>query len=130
MEFWQEFVKLSYREDASGTPVPDMDPAIGVALRHPPAFVRWLQWLNQHGWLKRVAGVNIDPWDSFKAINMPCLLVHGQISDVLTTEIIEKMLLVNPAMQVATVPGRGHAPLLTEPEAQNAIDGFLATVHQ
>jgi len=129
MEFWQEYVKLSYREDASGKPVPDMDPGIGEALRKPSALVRGIQWMNKHGWIKRVAGVYIDPWDSFRAITMPCLLIHGEISDVLTTEIIDKMLLVHPSMQVATVTNRGHAPLLNEPEALQAIERFLADVY-
>jgi pimeloyl-ACP methyl ester carboxylesterase len=129
MEFWREFVHLNYRENASGKPEPDMDPAIGEALRHPPKFVKYLQWMNRHGWIKRVGGVNIDPWDSFRSISMPCLLVHGAISDVLTPEIIEKMLLVKPDMQVVSVPGRGHAPLLDEPESLAAIESFLEQVH-
>jgi pimeloyl-ACP methyl ester carboxylesterase len=33
-----------------------------------------------------------------------------------------------PAMQVAVVPGVGHAPTLAEPEALAAIQGFLAEV--
>ncbi len=129
IEFWREFVKLSYRENAAGWPEPDMDPAIGLALRSPPAIFQWLQWMNKHGWINRVAGVALDPWDSFHAVKMPCLLVHGAISDVLTDEIVDKMLVVHPAMQVARVANRGHAPLLDEPEALPAIDRFLTEVH-
>ncbi len=130
IEFWREFVKLSYRENAAGKPEPDMDPAIGHALRNPPAIIQWLQWMNKRGWINRVAGVAIDPWDSFHAVKMPCLLVQGVLSDVLTDEIVNKMLKVHPKMQVVRVANRGHAPLLDEPEAMVAIDEFLDKVHQ
>lgn len=126
MEFWQDFVKLSYRENAAGKPEPDMDPAIGQALRKPPALVRGLQWMNRHGWVKRIAGVYIDPWDSFHCVTMPCLLVHGALSDVLTDEIVRKMQVAQPQMQVVRVANRGHAPMLDEPEAVDAIDAFLS----
>ncbi len=129
MEFWREFVRLSYRENADGRPEPDMDPAIGKALRQPSPVVQWLQWMNRHGWVKRAAGVYIDPWDSFHAVSMPCLLVHGAISDVLTDGIVRKMQHVQPHMQVVRVAHRGHAPLLDEPEAVAAIDVFLSQVH-
>jgi len=125
MEFWHEFVKLSYRENADGKPEPDMDPAIGKALREPPAVLKWLQWMNRRGWVKKVAGVYINPWDSFRAVTMPCLLVHGAISDVLTDDIVSRMQQAQPHVQVVKVPGRGHAPLLDEPEAVAAIDAFL-----
>jgi len=126
MEFWREFVRKSYRENALGRPEPDMDPAIGHALRNPPAIMKWLKWMNRRGWINRVSGVAIDPWDAFHAVRMPCLLVHGAISDVLTHEIVDKMLAVHPQMQVVRVAHRGHAPLLDEPEALTAIDRFLA----
>ncbi len=129
MEFWREFVKLSYRENPQGKPEPDMDPAIGNALRKPPALLRWLQRMHQRGWIKRVAGVYLDPWDSFHKVTMPCLLVHGVLSDVLTDEIVRKMQVAQPHMQVVRVAGVGHAPLLDEPEAVAAIDAFLSKVH-
>lgn len=130
MEFWREFVRLSYRENALGRPEPDMDPAIAQVLRHPPAVVKWLRWMNEHGWINRVAGVAIDPWDAFHALRIPSLLVHGALSDVLTDEIVRKMLVVHPKMQVVRVANRGHAPRLDEPEALVAIDGFLDKVHR
>jgi len=126
MEFWRDFVRKSYRENALGHPEPDMDPAIGHALRNPPAYMKWLKWMNKRGWINRVAGVAIDPWDAFHAVRVPCLLVHGAISDVLNDEIVDKMLSVHPSMQVVHVAHRGHAPLLNEPEALAAIDHFLA----
>ncbi|HLF31892.1 MAG TPA: alpha/beta hydrolase [Xanthomonadales bacterium] len=126
--FWEEFTRLSYRENPDGVPKPDMDPAIGAALRKPPAIITALRWLNRHGMLQRIGGVAIDPWDSFRSISMPCLLLRGAISDVLTPEIMRKMCAVNQELEVVTVPGRGHAPLLDEPEALHAIDGYLGVL--
>jgi pimeloyl-ACP methyl ester carboxylesterase len=59
---------------------------------------------------------------------MPCLLVRGALSDVLTAEIAQAMRNVKPHMELVTVPSRGHAPLLTEPEALEAVLGFLPRV--
>lgn len=129
MDFWREFVKLSYRVNDQGRPEPDMDPAIGNTLRNPPAAVKWLQWANRKGWVRRVGGAFIDPWDSFHKVTMPCLLVQGAISDVLPNEIVRKMQVAQPHMQLVKVANRGHAPLLDEPEALAAIDRFLDEVH-
>ncbi len=125
-EFWHEFVQLAYRENEAGKPEPDMDPAIGTVLRNPPFYVRLLQWLHRRGWIKRVAGAYLDPWDSFRAMTMPCLLVQGVLSDVLTDEIVRKMQVAQTHMQVVRVADRGHTPLLDEPEAIAAIDAFLS----
>ena len=58
--------------------------------------------------------------------NNPALLVHGELSDILTEEIIVKMRARNPDLQIAMVPNRGHAPILNEQEAINAITDFIA----
>lgn len=124
-EFWHEFVQLAYRENETGKPEPDMDPAIGTVLRNPPFYIRLLQWMHRRGWIKRVAGAYLDPWDSFRAMTMPCLLVQGVLSDVLTDEIVRKMQVAQAHLQVIRVADRGHTPLLDEPEAIAAIDAFL-----
>jgi len=127
-EFWDDFVRLSYRENDQGLPEPDADPAIGSALRKPPAVLVLVQKLHRLGLLRRIGGVNIDPWDSFRAITMPCLLIHGELSDVLTCEIIDKMLSVNPQMKVTPVPDSGHAPMLEEPVPLDALTRFLQSL--
>jgi len=76
----------------------------------------------------RLGGANIDPWDSYRSITMPCLLLHGAISDVLTTDIVERMRACKPDLEVVTVPERGHVPLLDEGAALTAIDRFLLRV--
>lgn len=56
----------------------------------------------------------------------PTLLVRGALSDLLEARQYEWMRRAAPAMQYAEVPNVGHAPMLTEPEALEAIVGFLA----
>jgi pimeloyl-ACP methyl ester carboxylesterase len=123
--FWQNFVRLSYAENEDGQPAPDMDPAIGDALRKAYSALKLLRWLRRLGLKRRVAGINIDTWDSFRAMVMPCLLLHGELSDVLNRDIIDRMQSVKPDLETVTVPERGHAPLLDEPVARSAIDSFL-----
>lgn len=127
-DFWPAYIQLSYRENAAGRLEPDMDPAIGEVLRQPPAFLQWLQWLRHHGLMRWLGGINIDPWGSFRALTMPCLLLHGALSDVLTGAIVQRMREVKPDLEVVTVPDRGHTPLLDEPVALSAIDRFLQRI--
>lgn len=65
------------------------------------------------------------PWDAFKAIKAPVLILRGSESDILSTEIAGKMVEALPGTQVVEVPGVGHAPLLSEPEASEALERFL-----
>jgi pimeloyl-ACP methyl ester carboxylesterase len=125
-DFWSRYVRLSWAENAEGRPAPDMDPAIGDALRNAQGAVRVLRWLRRTGLLKRVGGVPIDTWDAFGALSMPCLLLQGELSDVLTEDIVRRMQDVKPDLEVVRVSDRGHAPLLDEPIARAAIDDFLA----
>ena len=55
----------------------------------------------------------------------PVLLVRGAISDLIDPPIVARMLAAAPDMVYAEVPGVGHAPMLTEPEAWSAIAAFL-----
>jgi pimeloyl-ACP methyl ester carboxylesterase len=69
----------------------------------------------------------VDLWPLFAALGVkPLLVVRGEKSDLLTAETAEKMQAAAPGMKLAVVPGVGHAPELSEPEAVEAIDGFLA----
>lgn len=70
-----------------------------------------------------------DLWSAFAALKgVPSLVVHGEISDLLSRTTVEKMLAENSAMEAATVPNVGHAPTLEEPEAVAGIDRLLARV--
>ncbi|HEU4850620.1 MAG TPA: alpha/beta hydrolase [Telluria sp.] len=58
----------------------------------------------------------------------PTLLVRGALSDLIEAEQAEYMRKTAPRMLYAEVPGVGHAPMLTEPEAMTAVREFLAQV--
>jgi pimeloyl-ACP methyl ester carboxylesterase len=105
---WLEYARSSYREDAQGKPVPDVDPAIGKAFG-------------------RVAGTPADLWPVFAQIgSVPILVIRGALSDILSTATLERMAREKPRLESLTVPNRGHMPLLTEPACLTAITGFLA----
>jgi pimeloyl-ACP methyl ester carboxylesterase len=71
----------------------------------------------------------VDMWPLFAALaEKPLLVVRGEKSDLLTAETAQKMQAMAPGMKLAVVAGVGHAPELTEPEAEAAIDDFLAEV--
>ncbi|UVW30198.1 alpha/beta fold hydrolase [Massilia sp. H6] len=58
----------------------------------------------------------------------PTLLVRGALSDLVEPEQASWMRKAAPELQYAEVPDVGHAPMLTEPEALDAIRQFLARV--
>jgi len=71
----------------------------------------------------------VDLWPLFAALGLkPLLVVRGEKSDLLTAETTAKMQAVAPGMGLVVVPGVGHAPELSEPEAIEAIDRFLAAI--
>lgn len=109
---WARFARRTFREGSQG-PELDYDPAIGVVLSRPPAkFALWLA-----GFLFRRL-----------ARSRPTLLIRGALSDVISADIAAKMQRMAPRMQRVDVPGVGHAPTLTEPEAVDATARFLRKV--
>jgi pimeloyl-ACP methyl ester carboxylesterase len=79
-----------------------------------------------HAAREGVSGLDVDPWTMFDDLaDVPTLLIHGALSDILTEPIIEKMRRRKPDLHVARVGERGHAPLLDEQEAVDAITTFL-----
>lgn len=100
-----EFARYNVRRSDAGVYVWKMDPAIRTAQPAPPS---------------------IDPWEAYCAIACPILIVRGAQSDVLSPKTARKMLEANPRASLVEVPGVGHAPLLTEPEARKALEAFLA----
>lgn len=74
-------------------------------------------------------GARRDLWPLFRGLrDFPVLALRGAQSDVLSPETLARMQAEKPDMTAVTVPGRGHAPLLDEPEAERAIDDFLARI--
>lgn len=70
-----------------------------------------------------------DMYPLFRALakDRPLLLVRGAISDLIDPPIAERMREAAPHMAYAEVPGVGHAPMLTEPQAWAAIEKLLET---
>ena len=70
------------------------------------------------------APVNL--WPFFAAFGaIPVLAVRGGLSDLLSPAVFARMKEVKPDLEQATVPNRGHVPLLGEPESGPVIDRFL-----
>ena len=100
-----EFARFNVRKSDSGVFVWKMDPAIRSTSAPPPS---------------------IDPWDAWKGIESPVLLLRGAKSDVLSAGIAQRMLEERPGTTLVEVPGVGHAPVLSEPEAVKALESFLS----
>lgn len=115
-EFWEEYARKTYRDGADGSPEFDMDQNVYRVFHE--------------GKLEQVAGSPVDPWDAFRAVSMPCLVLRGELSDFLSEEIVERMTATKPDLKRALIPARGHAPLLDEPESVAAIDTFLDQLSQ
>ena len=72
---------------------------------------------------------DFDLWSAFAGLkNIPSVVIHGELSDLLSTATIARMKADNPAMESVTVPRVGHAPTLEEPAAVEAIDRLLKRV--
>ncbi len=56
------------------------------------------------------------------------VILRGQLSDLLSAATCDAMMARLTNAEAITVPGVGHAPLLTEPEAAAGIDRLLAKV--
>ena len=110
-EQWQAYTEATYRPLDDGRFDMNFDRNIGHAAR------------------EGVSGLDIDPWAMFNGLaDVPTLLIHGVLSDILTAPIIDKMHEQKPDLQVVPVRNRGHAPLLDEQEAVDAITTFLESI--
>lgn len=106
---WRLFAERTFRQMPDGQWVLDYDPNIARALME--------------------LGPAPDLWPAFKSlVDTPTLVIRGMLSDLLTPPIIDKMRKAHPAFQFTEVPRVGHAPMMTEPAAWNAIAAFLKTL--
>lgn len=101
----EEFAAQHVRKNDAGVWVWKMDPAVRA--------------LNQ-------ASPPMDLWADLKMLTCPVLVVRGTESDVLSAAVAARMAQENPRVRVVQVPGVGHAPVLTENVAVEAIEAFLA----
>ena len=109
---WDRLARNVFRNNA-GVPELDYDARILLPLlQQKPGQHRRLAWFL-YCWLARTR---------------PTLLVRGATSDVITAAIADKMARKAPGLRRVDVPGIGHAPMLTELAAVEAIDQFLNSV--
>jgi pimeloyl-ACP methyl ester carboxylesterase len=107
---FEALARRGFRDNDDGVPVLDIDTNIGRAVRE-------------------VGPQKGDPWALFDALEgIPTTLLWGEMSDILTADIVDKMKLAKPDLDVVLVPNRGHVPLLDEPECLSAINSFLERV--
>ena len=109
---WIELARRNYREDADGTPVLDVDPMVGEALR-------------------KSSRTTPNLWPLFAALgSIPMLAIRGAHSDILSEATFERMQREKPDLVRLEVANRGHVPLLDETECLAAIDTFLERLKQ
>src|SRR5436190_12607668 len=111
-EEWMRWAKRTFRED-NGRVTLDYDPKIAATIASaklkPTSLAAKLLY-------KRLAR------------NRPTLLIRGGNSDLVGPEEATYMREAAPRLEYAEVPGVGHAPMLTEPEARRALSDFLGHV--
>jgi pimeloyl-ACP methyl ester carboxylesterase len=100
-----EFARYNVRRSDSGVYVWKMDPAVRTTPAVPPS---------------------VEPWAALKGMRCPVLILRGAQSDVLSADILARMVEALPGAKLVEVPGVGHAPVLTEPAAVRALEDFLA----
>jgi pimeloyl-ACP methyl ester carboxylesterase len=106
---WRTMAELTYEPGKDGRFHPVWDIAIAKLLQRPTP----------------------DLWPLFGALaHVPVLLVHGALSTILLPETVAAMQARRPDMTVLTVPGVGHAPILTEPDVKDRLSTFIAGLDQ
>lgn len=109
---WAAFARRLFVEDAAGVPRLAYDPAIAAGLEG-----------------AEPSAVPPDLWPLWDALApLPVLAMRGAISDILSADTLAEMAARHPGMAVATIAGVGHAPMLDEPEAVEAIEAFLTRI--
>jgi len=108
---WDKWARRAFEQDAAGRLAPRYDPKIAIAL--------------QSGRLKTTS---LASRMAFRRLvrKRPTLLVRGALSDLLEPRQADWMRRAAPAMGYVEVPNVGHAPMLTEAPAMQAIARFLA----
>jgi pimeloyl-ACP methyl ester carboxylesterase len=106
--FWRTMARRVARAREDGKIVFNYDPAIARAFDQPPG----------------TSPPNLKPF--FETLReKPVLVVRGALSDLLAPEGVEAMRQIKPDIDYAEVPRVGHAPMLDEPVAREALERFL-----
>ncbi len=109
IEDWLAMAKRLYRLNSAGRIVLDYDMKIAEPFRVPG---------NEAG---------PDMWRALASLrDVPTLVVRGERSDVLQARTADRMVAELSDVELATVPGVGHTPMLTEAVLADPIDRLLA----
>ena len=109
--FWSSFARRVFSEREDGQVELDYDPHIAL------------------GFAESAAGPPADLTPLFQSLaKRPMLSVRGSISDLLSDDTVSYMRGLKPDIETVEVRNVGHAPLLEEPEAWDAVLNFLARV--
>lgn len=110
--FWLAFARRTFRTRDDGRLEFDYDPHIALAFAD---------------FDSDAPAPDLTPLFQTLAVQ-PVLSVRGALSDLMTDAAIAHMRDVAPALESVTIDGIGHAPMLDEPEAWDAVLDFLARV--
>lgn len=109
--FWETLARRCYVQRDDGQIEADYDPNIALTFADP----------------ETTPVPDLTPL--FQAVaSKPVLVVHGEISNILSADGVAIMRGLKPDMHLVQIPNVGHAPCLDEPEAWDAILDFLARV--
>jgi pimeloyl-ACP methyl ester carboxylesterase len=105
-EAWDDVARAWFNEE-NGRPAPGYDPDIARTF-------------------SVMDGPMPELWPQFGALaHVPVLAIRGENSDILSAGTLEEMRARHPHLEVFTVPGQGHAPLLKDAPTIAAIATFL-----
>ena len=113
MAEWEKWAHRAFAQNAQGQFLLRYDPKIAIAL--------------QTGKLKAKSFLSTLAFRRL-ARKRPTLLMRGALSDLLEIEQVQEMRKTAPTMGYAEIPEVGHAPMLMEAEAMDAIRLFLSQV--
>jgi pimeloyl-ACP methyl ester carboxylesterase len=110
--FWLGFARRTFHERDDGLLETDYDPNIALAFAD---------------FDEDAATPDLSPLFAALA-QKPMLSVRGEISDLFGEDVVELMRGLKPDLETITITNIGHAPMLDEPEAWDAVLDFLARV--
>jgi pimeloyl-ACP methyl ester carboxylesterase len=112
MAFWTAFAKRTFHQRDDGLIETDYDPNIALAFAD---------------FDEEAPPPDLTPLFAALAAK-PMLSVRGGISDLFGADVVDAMRAMKPDLETVTVADIGHAPVLDEPEAWDAVLDFLAKV--
>jgi pimeloyl-ACP methyl ester carboxylesterase len=110
---WERWARRAFRQEHDGKLAMRYDANIAVPIR-----------------ANKLRSTSMAAHFAFRRLarRRPTMLVRGALSDLIEPAQADAMRAAAPRMRYAEVPNVGHAPMLSEPAAQEALRDFLAGV--